>query len=637
MANRAPLILGGIAVAIGAAAWGLLGGDGPSREPADVELTDRTKVASAPDAGQQAGRLRVLADLSDSETPTGRAAVSEAAASSATDRLPGPGEARISGWVKIALRPTGGATLSARTPDGATLASATSQPDGSWALFLEPGTPFVLRASYPMTVPLERVEPALAEGDQRRAGNLALAMGRRIVGTVHDSLGQPIPGAWAAVAGAPATELALADSVQSSGALVLESTPLGAAIEVGAPGFVTQILHPEMGESGAALEVKLEPGRRVELLVLDPAGQPISGANVLFVPTGTEGSQPSPQAPKLLGAAPRPDSHSARSSSRTDAAGIATASTLGAGDYWAEATHPDFDAGTPAAIQATDTQRSTITLDFRPRIQFQIVDKLTGAPVPGAVAVYKAEQSAAVPCPTQAGATDVATSAEGFHSVIAWAPGYQVGSLEVTAKRGPAWSGDPAELPQLALTPAELQKLTVIDEDGEQIPGATLFYRMAPRSEFSSWGQTSFAAKGWDLGVTNVAEPIQIQVPGAGDGPTLVVRAPDHQPRTITLDSWPTPSESGELTITLYQSTKALITVVDALGKPALGAQIYVTLQGKAMPAPFRTDSKGEALIPGLSPGSASAMARGPAGNLTARVEFNLEANRQAELTLTLR
>ena len=150
-------------------------------------------------------------------------------------------------------------------------------------------------------------------------------------------------------------------------------------------------------------------------------------------------------------------------------------------------------------------------------------------------------------------------------------------------------------------------------------------------------GRASIAADSWELETLSVEEPIQIQAPGDNDWPTLVVRAPDHQTRTITREGWPTPSKSGELTITLYQSTKALIAVVDAQGKPSLGAQIYVTLQGKAMPTPFRTNAKGEALIPGLSPGNASAMARGPAGNLTARVDFELEQGRQTQLTLTLR
>ena len=636
MANQASLILGGIAVAIGVAAWGLLGGGIP-QESTEVELTTRTAASSLPAGGQKDGRLLGRGDRPGLEPHAGRAAVFEPPATSTTDRFPGPGEARISGWVKVAQRPTGGATLTARSLDGTALTSATSRSDGSWALFLKPGIPFVLGASYPMTVPLERTEPALSEGDQRRAGNLTLAMGRRITGTLLDSAGRPVPGAWAAVAGAPATERALASSVQDSGALVLDNTPLGAFIEVGAPGFVTQILRPVTGDFGTTLNAELAPGRKIELRVLDPMGQPIAGANVLFVQAGTETTKSNPHAPKLLGAAPRPDSHSARSSVRTDAAGVATATTFDTGDYWAEVTHPQFGIGTPAAIQAANTQHPAITLNFRPRVQFRVVDKLTGAPVPGATAFCQAEQGAPIPCPPHTGAIDVSTLIEGSHSAFAWAPGYQVGRLELSAQPGPAWDGELDDLPQLALAPAEFRKLTVLDESGRQVPGATLFYRMEPRPERFRLGRASIAADSWELETLSVEEPIQIQAPGDNDWPTLVVRAPDHQTRTITREGWPTPSKSGELTITLYQSTKALIAVVDAQGKPSLGAQIYVTLQGKAMPTPFRTNAKGEALIPGLSPGNASAMARGPAGNLTARVEFELEPGRQTQLTLTLR
>jgi len=400
---------------------------------------------------------------------------------------------------------------------------------------------------------------------------------------------------------------------------------------------VTQILRPVTGDFGTTLNAELAPGRKIELRVLDPMGQPIAGANVLFVQAGTETTKSNPHAPKLLGAAPRPDSHSARSSVRTDAAGVATAITFGTGDYWAEVTHPQFGIGTPAAIQAANTQHPAITLNFRPRVQFRVVDKLTGAPVPGATAFCQAEQGAPIPCPRHTGAIDVSTLIEGSHSAFAWAPGYQVGRLELSAQPGPAWDGELDDLPQLALAPAEFRKLTVLDESGRQVPGATLFYRMEPRPERFRLGRASIAADSWELETLSVEEPIQIQAPGDNDWPTLVVRAPDHQTRTITREGWPTPSKSGELTITLYQSTKALIAVVDAQGKPSLGAQIYVTLQGKAMPTPFRTNAKGEALIPGLSPGNASAMARGPAGNLTARVDFELEQGRQTQLTLTLR
>ena len=638
MASRAPLILGGIAFAIGIAAWGLLGGDDGPGERTELGLTTPSQPATAPTADPRTSRLLGLTDRPDLPTRTGRSEVPDTTPSSAAVRPPGPGEARISGWVKVAMRPIGGATISARGPDGASLASAISQADGSWALYLEPGAPFVLRASYPMTVPTERPEPPLAEGDQRRAGNLTLAMGRRVTGTVLDSTAQPIPGAWAAVAGAPATEAMLADSVQSAGSLTLENTPLGATIEVGAPGFVTQILRPVTGEGGATLDVTLEPGRRAEVQVLDPTGQPIPGATVLWVQAHTKDAPSDSRTLELLGTAPKPDSPAARNSFRTDAAGIATATTLGPMDYWAEASHPDFDSSAPTLVpvsQASGGQPSAITMAFRPRVQFLVVDTLTGAPLPGAVAFCQDERGSKIPCTPQAGAVDTVTSTEGPHQAFAWAPGYQVGSIEVLAERGPPWSEGSADLLQLALTRAEFQELAVVDEAGLAIPGATLFYGIEPDPAKFGRSHGGSPRQGWDLGTRNATDPLQLQIPGDGDWPTLVLRAPGLQTRTITKDNWP--SDSGELSITLYQSTEALITVVDALGEPALGAQIYVTLQGTAMPAPFRTDSRGQALIQGLSPGGASAMARGPGGNLTGRVEFELEANRQAELTLTLR
>ncbi|MFT4710633.1 MAG: hypothetical protein ACI9D0_001790 [Bacteroidia bacterium] len=662
MASRAPLILGGIACVIGIAAWGLLGSVDAPEEPIGLELTAPSAIDQPPATGQQPSRLPVLQNGPDLAAPANRTEIPNGTPSSASLRPPGPGEARISGWVKLALRPVEGATISARTPSGSALASAISQPDGSWALFLEPETSFVLRASYPMTVAVERVEPAMAEGDQRRAGNLTLAMARRFTGAVHDSADQPIPGAWAAVAGAPATELALADSVHSTGNLILEGAPLGAVIEVGAPGFVTQFIRPFTDDVGSTLDVTLKPGRRVEVLVQDATGQPVAGATVLFVEGERPGRPPAPYAPKLLGRAPQSNSSAARHSIQTNANGLGSASTLDPGEYWAEASHPDFDASAPAAIpnanfSDTGDGRPTITLAFRPRVQFQVVDKQTGVPVPRVVVACRAEanQSTSISCAYQAGAVDEPTTVEGVHTAYAWAPGYQVGTLEVTATRGPArakTSGtDSADLPQLALTKSEFQQLRVVDEAGNSVPGATVFFRMETASktlgQLEPWaideqGDRSRTkgdrlGDGWNLATQDATGPVQIQVPGTLDWPVLVVRAPNFQTQTITRDNWPAASDSGELTVTLYQSTEALITVVDALGKPALGAQIYVTLQGKAMPTPFRTDSRGQALIQGLSTGSASAMARGPAGNLTARIQFELKTERKAELTLTLR
>ncbi len=151
-------------------------------------------------------------------------------------RAPMPGEARISGIVKIATRPISGATLTAVNPQGEKLATTTSEIDGSWALFLTPEVAFTLKASYPLTVPFSRLEQPLQERSMRRAGNITLFAGRLVTGTVLDAVGQPIPGAWAAVATQSSSPAALRDSIDEAGRLVLRDAPVSGVSEVVAPG-----------------------------------------------------------------------------------------------------------------------------------------------------------------------------------------------------------------------------------------------------------------------------------------------------------------------------------------------------------------------------------------------------------------
>jgi hypothetical protein len=578
---------------------------------------------------------------------------------------PEDGEARISGFAKVGARPIGGVALSAIGPAGDLLASSTSRADGTWELYLRPDVAFSLRAVYALTVPFERQEPALAEGDMRRAGNLTLAAGRLVTGTIVDEYGDPITEAWAAVAQTTYTPAQLRGSVNGLGAMRLENTPLSALLEAGAPGFqYYQFLAGSKDERGSPLPdvpnaIVLQPGRSAAVFVHDSAGTPIAGANVQFIPATVGTGQSASTAIGLGRSAqrPAPGSPAGRHSQVSNEGGLARTNELGPGLYWAEVLHEDYTSAGPTRVPPVDevggdgAMGLDALLSARPRLRFQIVAPKglpAGLHIRCTISGEEHRPFDVEATPIKSGGiVDKVVPEESDYTVRAWAPGFHVASIAVHAASpvaGPPSLLDAEGLPALELKPAGVERLTVVDAAGTPIEGATCQLKMEPAAFHPRGSGTLrldlniYDSNGWpgELKRQSTKAGIEIQTFASEDWPTLFIAAPGFQSARFDFDNWPESEAPGQLQVQLLQDAGVVITVLDKDGRPVKAAKVYLTLKTPQLNS-HTTNQLGQVEIPGLAAGEASVMARGPGGELTQRESFELTLGKTTEIELTLR
>lgn len=646
MGRRAPLVLIGIALAIAGATFVFLG---------DHYIADKAPNGAGPirdgltplERSSQQNTAGLLGQAERAETAPARATAADTSDTSTMPltlaRLPAAGEARISGFVKVAARPIGGAKLTAEDSNGELLAEGTSAANGSWSLFLEPGVEFTLIATYPMTVPHSRKVPALAERAMQRAGNISLSAGRRVTGTVLDAEGRPIQGAWAAVEGQSCTKIALLRSVDATGKLLLENVPMSATIEFGAPSYEYRTIALS---SDGVQDVVLFPGRSAEIFVHDPDGAPISGANVLFVRADVANGQSNMPAVRLLRGNRKPgmDSPESRHSAQTDAAGIARTSELGPGQYWAEVTHEGFRAALPTNILTAEDAaligaRFEARMERRPRIHFTIVDEHGGAPARPLATISHMEGPRLITdnCAPRDGVVDMFVAEKATYTVHAWADGFHVAqlSMESTCDRAPA--------PQLKLKRADRIPLFIVDSNGVLIEGAGFQVHMWTQGVASSGVDSAIRSKNtWHAQSRKQAAGggLTVQEFAGNDWPLFSIEAPGFQSQSLPFSAWPEARIKdgvASITVQLERSASLQVTVLDKNGALVPGALIYLTANGKTGSASLSTDDFGSASSSDLSAGTISLMARGPNGELTQREEVRLSIGATTKVTLTLR
>ena len=643
MDRGAPFVLLGIGLAIAGAAYLLLAGPTPAGEHSGGALSPTEAASSVGEPRLSTPPSKIeSADkaATDSSQPQVVRATS-APEQSEPGRLPQVNEARISGFVKLASRPIAGARIAAIDANGLEIATVQSEVDGAWALFVPPSIGFTLRASYPKAVPYQRSELPLAERATRLAGNLTLAAGRDVQGTVFDESGLPVPGSWAAVASQSYSAAELAQSIDDMGTFTIQNAPLQAQIEVGAPGyqFDTRTLS-----SNQSQELVLRPGRSIEISVQDQSGAPIEGANVLFIPADRSSGQHETQPIQLDPNRARPAAGSAasRHSVLTNKVGWAHTNQLGMGLYWAEISHEDYATGLPIKVPtAKEAQlvppNLVATLERLPRLHFR-VESVTGAALPKEVfASYtywnEARQIHVEVNPTR-GIIDVVVARAKSFEISAWSPGTHVAKLTA----GPFES----DTLTLELQPANMVPLRIVDVRGAAIPGATYQVYMAVKSQILGGEAASLLeldGRYWpgSKQIQAAAEDNLVQDFRGEDWPFLVIEAPGFQTTRLPYSKFPERSAEGVLVVELQRSATLKVTVLDEQGRPVPAALIYFTVDGKPLAESLSTDELGIGLQAGLAGTQISLMARGPSGQLTERKEVELALGGTSEVTLTLR
>jgi large repetitive protein len=218
--------------------------------------------------------------------------------------------------------------------------------------------------------PLHSDEFVLAPGDRRDVGKLALQPGFPVTGRVVDENGGPIDGARVVVAagGASAASAGLFAVTDGAGQFAL-ALPAGSfRLSASASGRSTAQAAVDVaaGSPPPPLEFKLARAEaRLEGLIRDDGGRPLSRARLAVWPAGTLDSASAPSgAPVASGV--------------TDVGGHFTIAQLPAGEVRLEIQHPDY----PTSIHtATSGKYANLTVPFPGGIAGEVKAKASGAAV----------------------------------------------------------------------------------------------------------------------------------------------------------------------------------------------------------------------------------------------------------------
>ena len=218
--------------------------------------------------------------------------------------------------------------------------------------------------------PLRSDEFALAPGERRDAGKLALRPGFPVTGRVVDESGSPIDAARVVVAagGASPASAGLFALTDASGHFAL-ALPAGAyRLSASAPGrgAVQVPVDVAAGSAPAALEIKLVRAEAsLEGLIRDDGGRPLARARLSIWPAAAFEPGAAPGATPVA-------------SGVADVGGHFTVAQLPAGDLRLEINHPDY----PTSVQtATTGKYANLTVPFPGGIAGEVKAKMTGAAV----------------------------------------------------------------------------------------------------------------------------------------------------------------------------------------------------------------------------------------------------------------
>jgi hypothetical protein len=217
--------------------------------------------------------------------------------------------------------------------------------------------------------PLRSDEFALAPGDRRDVGKLALQPGFPVTGRVVDESGTPIAGARVVVAsGASPASAGLFAASDASGQFAL-ALPAGSyRLTASASGRGTAQVSVDVaaGSSPPALQIKLlRAEATLEGLVRDDGGRPLARARLAVLPADALDPGATPGATPIANGV-------------ADVGGHFTIASLPAGDARLEVHHPDYPT---TVLPVTPGKYANLTVPFPGGIAGEVKAKTTGAAV----------------------------------------------------------------------------------------------------------------------------------------------------------------------------------------------------------------------------------------------------------------
>jgi len=657
--RAAPLLLVGLALSVVGAGFWLLGSGPPEAAPQEpAALASPTDPSGNSEATQQTEGLdtgpRSAPDMDrGARIPTFEPAPAQASTTSkdvlseAEEAAPAalPETKRLVGWVSLSGSATGlmlsGVEVSA-FGDHAPLAATVTHNDGSFAIDI-PGDaeqPLMLLLDSPRTYPKEFYlgRPTLQRTD---LGLILLAGAEPLAGTLTTSKGLPPTAAWARAlpeeSYSPATEA----DIDASGRFQFPKVDERGLIFLGAQGQqVSQVLAAQLRSAATSdpeglARVQLMAGHSLAVRVVDSEKQPIPSARVQLLPSypfsdwdrEAIGFKNAELYPTVLNA-------------QSNALGEAHFGELDDERYFARVEAEGFLRGFDIVVAPGEDTEIEFVLESAPLAKFRVLgfdpDRGHGVPIKGVRAgLLSAQDRRWGELPVNGkGDTRHYMDNQNAWTIEAWAPGFRL----QTERMIPALTPDAP--PQIVLLfPVETDLVHIVDERGQPLEGATLTGDIMSKARRKA---RITRDKLWTLEPKRIAEGV-FAVPRVDEdgAPRYSASAPNFGQAGWSYDHWPKAAadaapNSRDLFVTLQPQCSLEVYVEDADGVPSVGAKVYITRDGKGSPKPWVTDAFGKVQITGLGPGEITLQVRGPTGEISEKIDYDVKPNTRALVSLNL-
>jgi hypothetical protein len=468
--------------------------------------------------------------------------------------------------------PLPGATLELFQGEEA-IAEARSDERGRFRLSYAPRqSALTLRVRARGFVPLERSLGYKPIGGTEILGNLRLTRGTELSGRVVDGRGLGIADAVVQVQPRGSGTDVLRAEARSGpdGRFRLGDAPAGAvSVRARAPGFGERTFEARAGPGAPEVELALEPGSTLRLLVRSPRGDPIAGAEVAIRSTD-------PQAPAR--------------NARSDQHGRVVFDSLSAPVWNATVTHPDYQPSSRGPIQASGAEVAIECTPW-PAIAGRVLAPGGSSPPSGTLVQALPASAPGDRIALAAGGRPVAPDGsfkigglrQGEWVLRASAPGFgTVSSVPVRlGMEGDAWAG--------ILTLQSAARLVLaVTLKGEPLAGAEAEAQPAQLTSAQLWAlqESRTASASGRRGRSGSDGRIELSELSAG--PTWVaVFAPGCPPRSAGPFALSSGETMGPIPIELERGARIRGRVLQESGGPLPGAQVRISDRGGKLGFPL--------------------------------------------------